>query len=319
MGFDAMANGASVPALISRDAAKKKRTNRSAKLKQCKLDVRREQWLSRANSKDDCKILAAASSPPLPHPPRPRADETDSRTREEDTIWHGNDDSDYPMPHLRRGNRRTLSSGSSIESSSSSVSDAEDERIDNVRGGNRILDDWEAVADALSEANDRDGLGPDPVVPAVSAGMPCEPPRGRSTTKPEPIRSAPRAWRPDDAFRPRSLPSISKQWSIPPNQDRHCWASPQKGVLSTPCPCPICCEDLDPTDSSFFPCSCGYRLCLFCHKRILEADGRCPGCRKQYDSISSGALVVTTVGPSSLPVRMPRSLSMRCRTWNREH
>ncbi|URE45815.1 protein binding protein, putative, partial [Musa troglodytarum] len=254
MGYDAMANGASVPALISRDAAKKKRANRSAKLKQCKLDVRREQWLSRAHGRGDRKILAAAGSRPFPHPPRPRADETDSRAGrmgEEDTISHGNGDPDYPMPHLRRGNRRTLSSGSSIESGSPSVSDAEDEEIDNVSGGNRVLDDWEAVADALSEANDRDGLGPGPVVPAVSAGMPCEPPRGRSTTKPEPIRSAPGAWRPDDAFRPRSLPGISKRWSIPPNQDRHCWASPQKGVLSTPCPCPICCEDLDPTDSSF--------------------------------------------------------------------
>ncbi|KAG0498372.1 hypothetical protein HPP92_003063 [Vanilla planifolia] len=45
MGYDAMANNASVP-VISRDFGKKKKGNRSAKLKQCKLDARREQWLS---------------------------------------------------------------------------------------------------------------------------------------------------------------------------------------------------------------------------------------------------------------------------------
>lgn len=49
--------------------------------------------------------------------------------------------------------------------------------------------------------------------------------------------------------------------------------------------CPLCCEDLDATDLSFLPCSCGYQLCLFCHKLILEQDGRCPNCRKQYDPV----------------------------------
>ncbi|KAL8118275.1 uncharacterized protein LOC141661844 [Apium graveolens] len=57
-----------------------------------------------------------------------------------------------------------------------------------------------------------------------------------------------------------------------------------KNFVSPPSSCPICCEDLDRTDSSFFPCSCGFQLCLFCHKRILEEDGRCPGCRKHYDN-----------------------------------
>ncbi|KAL7232453.1 hypothetical protein ACSBR2_010476 [Camellia fascicularis] len=54
MGPDSILN-ASLPAL-SKDPGKKKRTNRLAKLKQSKLDVRREQWLSQgAVKKEACK------------------------------------------------------------------------------------------------------------------------------------------------------------------------------------------------------------------------------------------------------------------------
>ncbi|KAF8378350.1 hypothetical protein HHK36_029689 [Tetracentron sinense] len=99
------------------------------------------------------------------------------------------------------------------------------------------------------------------------------------------------AWRPDDAFRPQSLPNLLKQNSFSMNSERHCGSGAVTqaschNVISQPSSCPVCYEDLDCTDSSFCPCSCGFRLCLFCHKRILEADGRCPGCRKQYDTIN---------------------------------
>ncbi|EEC73481.1 hypothetical protein OsI_07812 [Oryza sativa Indica Group] len=94
----------------------------------------------------------------------------------------------------------------------------------------------------------------------------------------------------------------------------NCWVamgigSAQKGVPSKPTSCPICYEDLDPTDSSFLPCPCGFHLCLFCHKRILEADGRCPACRKQYISASSGG---ETVGSEREMgnLRLSRSCSM---------
>ena len=91
------------------------------------------------------------------------------------------------------------------------------------------------------------------------------------------------AWRPDDAFRPQSLPNLS-------NPNRHygggaggvTWGCNK--VVSMPTSCPICYEDLDLTDSSFLPCLCGFRLYLFCHRRILKEDGRCPGCRKPYEA-----------------------------------
>mmetsp|Transcript_22249 Transcript_22249/g.35779 ORF Transcript_22249/g.35779 Transcript_22249/m.35779 type:complete len:722 (-) Transcript_22249:131-2296(-) len=49
--------------------------------------------------------------------------------------------------------------------------------------------------------------------------------------------------------------------------------------------CPICIEPLDEEGETkeFRPCKCGYRLCMFCVRRIqTEFDGRCPGCRRDY-------------------------------------
>eukprot|EP00271_Cylindrocystis_brebissonii_P002775 TRINITY_DN13577_c0_g1_i1.p1 TRINITY_DN13577_c0_g1~~TRINITY_DN13577_c0_g1_i1.p1 ORF type:complete len:1165 (+),score=206.53 TRINITY_DN13577_c0_g1_i1:525-4019(+) len=63
-------------------------------------------------------------------------------------------------------------------------------------------------------------------------------------------------------------------------------AASSSGVPSC---CPICTEELDVTDTSFVPCPCGFRLCLFCHHRILSEDGRCPGCRKAYASTGEGS------------------------------
>ncbi|XP_020111153.1 uncharacterized protein LOC109726126 [Ananas comosus] len=342
MGFDAMANDASAHASNPKDAAKKKRGNRSAKLKQCKLDARREQWLSQVKSNKDGKITSTcAVSPsvasPHSHPPLSQTGKDGAETRRrreederDDSSLHEMSDLDSPT-HSPTSNASAnpsrnaqsiinilSSSGSSIGSSSRSVSDEEEEeagkRDQGEDGG--VLDDWEAVADALTAGNDPGGQesGPqmaqaDPVASPGSADVgPCR----RASTHPEPVCRAPRAWRPDDAFRPQSLPSISKQRSFTMGMERH-WGGPsQKGILSLPSSCPICCEDLDSTDSSFLPCSCGFRLCLFCHKRILEADGRCPGCRKQYDT-APGGIDGNGGAVPLLPLRLYRSCSMSSR------
>lgn len=97
-----------------------------------------------------------------------------------------------------------------------------------------------------------------------------------------------RAWRPDDAARPPTLPRLSKQHSFPLQSSAPSWSGVHGNNLWGPPPaplyCPICTEELDVTDSSFVPCSCGFRLCLFCHHRIAAEDGRCPGCRKTYNT-----------------------------------
>ena len=47
--------------------------------------------------------------------------------------------------------------------------------------------------------------------------------------------------------------------------------------------CPICCEDMDEQDLSFFPCECGYQVCMFCWKKIrFESNSKCPACRTEY-------------------------------------
>lgn len=47
--------------------------------------------------------------------------------------------------------------------------------------------------------------------------------------------------------------------------------------------CPLCCEELDISDQQFFPCKCGYQVCMWCWHRIKEQEtGLCPACRTPY-------------------------------------
>ncbi|KAM0862213.1 hypothetical protein ACQ4PT_045415 [Festuca glaucescens] len=354
MGYDAMANDASSPA-VAREAKKKRvrgssiwiKGNRSAKLKQSKLDVRREQWLSQVKDVKEVKAVAspaaaaagASSGSPIlasPHPPLPRrrvetltrAEEPEENKDEPDVVNQeaGSSDVDSPVhSHVsynspgcssQRKHCRIYSpsSGSSAWSSSRSVSDAEDE---GTGGGDKdddddVLDDWEAVADALVDNNHNHqnlGLEKPPVAPVASV----EP--SHAATRPEPIKTQRRAWSPDDDTRPHTLPSLSKQASFPTSMG-NCWVgmgigAAQKGILSFQMSCPICYEDLDPTDSRFLPCPCGFHLCLFCHKRILEADARCPGCRKLYKSAPLDGEVGNGQETEKLAqLRLSRSCSM---------
>ncbi|GAQ88409.1 Zinc finger RING-type domain containing protein [Klebsormidium nitens] len=97
------------------------------------------------------------------------------------------------------------------------------------------------------------------------------------------------AWRQDDSHRPGTLPRLEKFNSfpvVPHNHTGSMWEATISrtmwGSSAAPATCPICTEELDLTDTSFVPCPCGFRLCLFCHHRIALDDGRCPGCRQAY-------------------------------------
>lgn len=47
--------------------------------------------------------------------------------------------------------------------------------------------------------------------------------------------------------------------------------------------CPLCMQNLDETDVSFFACPCQYQVCLFCVHYIMEQmNGKCPACRQDY-------------------------------------
>ena len=191
---------------------------------------------------------------------------------------------------------KKLGEGSSCSISSSS-SHCWSESVSEEEVDDGCLDDWEAFADAINANENQQNLSSDSP-PKPHIGIECigsELPKKNPDTdlSKKDIKNKrvtvshvnSRAWRPDDAFRPQCLPNISNQQHSFPITNS-VWHCAHGGAICWSSSCPICYEDLDVTDSSFLPCSCGFRLCLFCHKRILEADRRCPGCRKQYDSVN---------------------------------
>ena len=215
--------------------------------------------------------------------------------------------------------RNGFSSWSSSSSSSPSTcfsGNVSDEEVDDG-----CLDDWEAVADALNADDNRHHAASESS-PDCEMQYSCAVPEAAKNSrvdfsKPEFRSAVPeshqkcRAWKPDDALRPRCLPNLSKQHSTPLNSDWHgnhktvTWA--WQTIISQPSECPICYEDLDVTDTSFLPCSCAFRLCLFCHKKILEADGRCPGCRKLYDHVDAN--VGFNIGANAFHITQSCSMS----------
>lgn len=307
----------------ARDLGKKKRA-RSAKLKQCKLDVRREQWLSQGAVKNkDCKEEQHGGLQGRRERNNHRSLEMGPRGGENvgsiqhqhqhhhDSDLDSNSPSSFTSSVLGSHDSETIFTGSSSSSSSSGGCCSGNITEDDDDG---CLDDWEAVADALAADEKPKNQSSEPPREHEPIAQ-LVPPRQIENLKPQCARAMPKAWRPDDAFRPQSLPNLAKQLSLP-NSNGKCydggvpWAC--SSVLSPPSSCPICYEDLDLTDTSFLPCLCGFRLCLFCHKRILEGDGRCPGCRKPYENDPVEA--ETSVHGGSLTFRLPRSCSMITRS-----
>ncbi|XP_073226914.1 uncharacterized protein [Cicer arietinum] len=346
MVSDSIAAAPILSAANTKNPGKKKRTNRSAKLKQYKIDARREQWLSQGAVKNKgCKdgIDDDGHVPSLPVGKHSKRElekvETRRRGEDDDVSIHQDSDSESPSNSPISSNSSVLcgndsgtnftgsSSGGSSSSSSSSggcysgniTEEEEDDDEEVEEGDDECLDDWEAVADALAADDKLQTSSQDE--PVVETDSSCEVTNGSGvgsmSSKPGSDGVLPwasgnnKAWRADDAFRPQTLPNLSKQHSMP-NPDRCCGGGIPWSRNSVPSNCPICCEDLDLTDSSFLPCNCGFRLCLFCHKRILEQDGRCPGCRKQYECepIETEA----SVHGGSLTLRLARSVSMIERT-----
>ncbi|KAL8091600.1 uncharacterized protein LOC141693071 [Apium graveolens] len=322
------------PASNSKDMIKKKRSNKAAKLKQTKLDARRNQWISQV--KDHGPQVDSSGVREM-HADDGRDQgvgvlEIYGKNGKNDGSVQNYSDSDSSS-HSRGSDigrvggsncSGTNFSGSSRSGSSTSgtsysgnISDMEED------GG---LDNWEAIADALAatgekqEQHDHKMKSPmdDTNVTQLDHSPEVVNQAATRVDIPKPMPVNRHAWKPDDAFRPRCLPNLVKQNSFPMKANTKyghvgaVWA--RKNVVSALSSCPICCEDLDSTDSSFLPCSCGFQLCLFCHKRILEEDGRCPGCRKHYenDAVKGGGN--SDIGGSCATLQLARSCSMITRS-----
>ncbi|KAI3686470.1 hypothetical protein L1987_80148 [Smallanthus sonchifolius] len=311
MVYDSTAN-ASISATASnpKELGKKRRVNRTAKLKQCKLDVRREQWLSQVRKKGFKEENKDADLQKMAVSDMRGPNKGENQSTVKLGISCSGEENDGLMNHYSEwespsnspiGHTSSLASNASVtnftgsSSSSSSSGDSggcySGSMTEEDDGDDGCLDDWEAMADALAadEMKNDHNSNLEPQVHDHSPQLvPVE------TVKDDRVNCHAqvnyRAWRSDDCFRPQGLPNLMKQISFPMNSERSyggtAWGF--KNVGFTSIACPICCEDLDLTDSSFLPCPCGYRLCLFCYKRILEDNGRCPGCRKQYEQFDHG-------------------------------
>ncbi|XP_010519553.1 PREDICTED: uncharacterized protein LOC104798973 [Tarenaya hassleriana] len=338
---DSITNASATAAPSARDFGKKKRTNRSAKLKQCKLDARREQWLSQVaaknkgfkgemnpNQRTGCEKSdeRERDNSPVENLDRGRKEEDNDGTFHQESFMESPSNSPTSsildgtdLSHSFSGSSRSSSSSGSGGFCSGNITEEEDGDDDGC------LDDWEAVADALA-ANDKHEkenlpeLCQDPetvrqlasprdsingFVPHNGSGVGVMDGKQDCQRTVSGMQKSNRAWRPDDELRPQTLPNLSKQHTFPA-MDRHF------STVATPSSCPICYEDLDLTDSNFLPCPCGFRLCLFCHKTICDGDGRCPGCRKPYDQDAVKA--EASVQGGGLTNRLARSSSMFCRS-----
>ncbi|KAK9107929.1 hypothetical protein Syun_023940 [Stephania yunnanensis] len=279
MGSDSISN-VSAPA-FSKEFGKKKRTNRLAKLKQCKLDARREQWLSQAKNKG-FKEESSISGGPSPSS-SPSAVERgmalgnfDTRRRGEENDGSGSSFHDSDLDSLANsprssglgGNdvRKSSRPGSSCGSSSSSSGSSSSFCFGNISGEEEeeeeeddCLDDWEAVADALTADENQSQPISESLVevqtPIVSDNHPVSSNKG------------------------------CKGGILDPKQ---------RGQIQNPMQAVIIAiaEEVD------VPV-----------RRILEADGRCPGCRKLYDPVRCEI----GFSGSALPFRLARSCSINTR------
>ncbi|KAL0862921.1 hypothetical protein Bca101_042039 [Brassica carinata] len=289
-------NASATSAPNAKDFAKKKRSNKSAKMKQNKLGLRREQWLSQvAVTNKVCKEEKSAK-PDQRDKPVERSEE-DVEVRHESFM-------ESPSNSSNGGTDISTNFSGSSSSSSEFCSGNITEEENNADVGEECVDDWEALADALAAEEENLLLLHESVEEQEESVV------GRSASNVDDSitrdaeQKSSRAWRPDDNLRPQGLPNLGKQLSFPELDKRY-------STVSIPSSCPICYEDLDLTDSSFLPCPCGFRLCLFCHKTICDGDGRCPGCRKPYEQ--SDIKGETSVQGGGFTIRLARSSSMFCR------
>ncbi|WOK93973.1 hypothetical protein Cni_G02674 [Canna indica] len=177
----------------------------------------------RVKDKDDGKLTSTDSPTHLVHPPRAWTGKNDPETMVEEDERADSFDSPPSIENRRRNtcrNNSVSSRSSSLQSTSRSVSDAEEDVEE--KG---VLDDWEEIADALSE----DHRGGDDrnrhrrrycdralasVEPASSPAIRSDATRARRTIKQERVLSSRRAWRLENSSHPPLL-NVPKKCSCP--------------------------------------------------------------------------------------------------------
>lgn len=86
--------------------------------------------------------------------------------------------------------------------------------------------------------------------------------------------------------KPKRMDAWSSRCNRRALQRRHrscCTVTYSRVISQSDYVCPLCCEELDISDREFYPCKCGYQVCMWCWHRIRESEsGLCPACRTPY-------------------------------------
>ncbi|MFS7939819.1 putative CCR4-NOT transcription complex subunit 4 [Helianthus anomalus] len=214
-----------------KEFVKKKWLNRTAKLKQCKLDVRREQWLSQVKKKGFKEENKGVDHPKMSDSDMHGLNKGENRSvvnssgEENDILINCYCDCESPS-NSSVGHTSSLDSnipvGSFTGSSSSSSSSSGDSggcysgsMTEEDDGDDGCLDDWETIADALAadEIKNDHNCNLEPEMHEHSPQLePLETGKDNQVNCRDSVNG--RAWRPDDCFRPQGLPNLLKQNSL---------------------------------------------------------------------------------------------------------
>ncbi|XP_010428482.1 PREDICTED: uncharacterized protein LOC104713125 [Camelina sativa] len=268
---------------ISRDFAKKRsKANWICKLKQWKIDDRRKQWIyqwKKANV-DEEEIGRRLQSllNKLTDKKAWRIDGYHEERSNDDDLVKTSSASSSPTSVLFKSSK----GGSSVVSEdcfccSKQMTEEEEEVFDDA------YDNWDGFRDALNSfENDKDDTlkleqGED-LVPNTS--------QRRRNNKSTPEK---KLFHKDNRCKHEASSPQKKMFHRNSKMKKSSNNSGKQEGDDDDEECPICSEVMDETDLSFKPCPCGFRICLFCHKKISENEARCPSCRKDYDQTSSNS------------------------------
>ncbi|KAG7651734.1 putative transcription factor C2H2 family [Arabidopsis thaliana] len=265
---------------ISTDFSKKRKANWFCKLKQWKIDARRKQWISqwkKANvDEEEIGRRLRSLLEKLTDQKAWRIDYDDDEVDEID-LERTSSFASSPTSVLKR---KDSVSGDCF-CCSKQMTEEEEEVFDDA------YDNWDGFKDALNSfENDNNESS-------------------RLVT--EDIEQEEEDLIPDTSQRMNKCKQEAapgNQTTIHRNSNKKKRSNSEKQRGDGDEECPICSELMDATDLEFEPCTCGFRICLFCHNKISENEARCPACRKDYKKTSkkSGEVGYQQRGRGTIPL-----------------
>ncbi|VVA95292.1 unnamed protein product [Arabis nemorensis] len=281
---------------ISRDFVKKRKANWIWKLKQWKIDARKRGNLGEEGNgsrlvkslRDKLSDRRTGSDPVSYLHQACRID------HEEGSFKFTKCDDDDDETDLEVTSSMSASSPTSVlknkDDSGSNNSGEDDDCFccskqmveEEEEGYDDAFDNWDGFKDAFNSFENEDNKGSAAALHETKTEEVPKPNTNQRRRKSSPAK----LYHKDKYFKQKPSPEKAIQ-----KNRRKKKKSDQQQDCDEKSECPICSEEMDATDLSFLPCPCGFQLCLFCHKQINENDGRCPACRKKYETSNNSGEV----------------------------